>query len=60
MNNQRLAALFYELADLLDIQGVEWKPIAFRKAARNIETLKDDVADIYGKGGIKALEDSKE
>jgi DNA polymerase (family 10) len=57
MNNQRLAQLFYELADLQDILGIEWKPIAFRKAARNIETLNDDVADIFKKGGLKALED---
>ena len=55
MNNQRFAALLYELADLQDIQGVAWKPIALRKAARTIETLKDDIKDIYAKGGIDAL-----
>ena len=47
--------MFYEFADLLDILGVEWKPIAFRKAARNIETLNDDVGTLYKQGGIKAL-----
>jgi DNA polymerase (family 10) len=57
MNNQRLADLFYEMADLLDILSVEWKPIAYRKAARNIESLQEDVAVIYKKGGIRALED---
>jgi DNA polymerase (family 10) len=56
MNNQRLAAIFYDMADILDIQGIPWKPIAYRKAARNIETLKDDVADILKRGGIEELE----
>jgi len=57
MNNQQVAALFYEFADLLDILGVEWKPIAFRKAARNIETLEADVKTIYEKKGLAGLEE---
>lgn len=34
--NAELAALFEEFADLLDAQGVEYKPRAYRRAAENI------------------------
>ncbi|MBS3147657.1 DNA polymerase/3'-5' exonuclease PolX [Candidatus Woesearchaeota archaeon] len=52
--NGRLAELFEEMADLLELQGVEWKPNAYRKAARVIETLEEPVEDI-GRRGLKAL-----
>ncbi len=57
MTNAQIAQIFYEMADVLDILGVEWKPIAFRKAARVIETLPEDVATIYQKNGIKGLKE---
>lgn len=55
MNNAHIARLFYEMADLLDVLGVDWKPLAFRKAARNIEMLQDDLADVFKRGGLPAL-----
>ncbi len=55
--NQKLALIFYEIADILEMQNVQWKPQAYRKAAKAIESLSDDVKDIYEKGGVKALED---
>jgi DNA polymerase (family 10) len=55
MTNAQIAAIFYEMADLLDILGVEWKPIAFRKAARVIESEPEDMETIYKKRGIKGL-----
>ena len=57
MNNQNIAAILYKLADLLEAQAVEWKPQAYRKAARSLEFLKKGVSDIYKKGGVKALDD---
>lgn len=56
-NNSDIAAIFFEIADILDTQEVEWKPRAYRQAARSIEGLNKDVSDIYKKGGIKALEE---
>ena len=38
------------------MQNVEWKPQAYRKAARALENSKD-VRIIYKKGGLKALEE---
>ncbi len=42
---------------LLDMKGVDFKPRAYEKAAHSVESLEEDVADIYKHGGIKALED---
>ena len=56
MKNQEVAELLFEIADLLDLKGIEFKPRAYRKAAMNIQSLAEDVEKIYKKGGIKALE----
>ena len=57
MKNQEVAQFLYEMADLLDILNVAWKPVAYRKAARIIETLSDPIEDVYARGGMKALMD---
>jgi DNA polymerase (family 10) len=57
MLNFELAKLFYDLADILEARGVQWKPAAYRKAARSIESLQEPIEDIYQEKGIKALED---
>lgn len=56
-NNQKIAEIFYRIADILESQGINWRPQAYRKAARNIELLNHDVKEIYKTGGHKALED---
>jgi len=56
-NNRELAKIFYEIADYLEMEGVAFKPYAYQKAALALETLKEDVWDIYRRGGAKALED---
>ena len=53
MKNLELAKLFYEIADLLEMKGVQWKPRAYRTAARAIETMSADIEDIYKKGTLK-------
>ncbi len=55
MKNKEIAAIFYEMADMLDILGIEWKPIAFRKAARVIENDPEPIEELYKKKGIKGL-----
>ncbi|MBN2420850.1 hypothetical protein JXB27_01070 [Candidatus Woesearchaeota archaeon] len=57
MSNQELAQILTEMADILDMENVDWKPRAYRTAAKSILTLKQDVSEIYKKGGLKALED---
>ncbi len=57
--NSQVAAVLYEIADLLEIQDVQWKPQAYRKAAQTIESLPEDIAEIAkdGKGARKKLEE---
>jgi DNA polymerase (family 10) len=57
MLNFEISKIFYEIADILDMKSVQWKPAAYRKAARSIESLQEPVEDLYKKGGLKALED---
>jgi DNA polymerase/3'-5' exonuclease PolX len=56
MINQKIAQILKEISELLEINGVAFKPKAYRKAAQSIESLKDDVSSIYKSGSIKALE----
>lgn len=55
MKNKEIAKLFSEIAEYLEMDGVPFKPYAYQKAAITLETLKDDVAEVYQKGGLKAL-----
>jgi DNA polymerase (family 10) len=56
MKNQEIAKIFYEIADYLEMEGVLFKPYAYQKAAITLETLEEDVEEIYKRGGLKALE----
>ncbi len=55
MKNQEIAGIFYEIADILEIKQVQWKPRAYRKAAGSIEALSEDIEEIYRKKGIDGL-----
>jgi|UniRef100_A0A7C3UYN5 DNA polymerase (family 10) len=55
MKNKEIARIFSEIAEYLEMEGVAFKPYAYQKAALTLETLKDDVEDLYAKGGFKAL-----
>src|SRR3989344_6088311 len=57
MKNQEIAKIFNDIARFLRIDGVAFKPYAYERAAISLETLKDDVAQIYIAGGRKALEE---
>lgn len=57
MRNAEIAKILYAIAELLDMQGVEFKPRAYEKAARTVDTLSEEIAELYEKGGTKALED---
>jgi DNA polymerase (family 10) len=57
MKNQEIAAVLYNMADILEMQDVAWKPRAYRTAARAIDNLSEPIELIFQKGGIKALEE---
>jgi len=56
MKNQEIAQIFYEIADFLEMEGVQFKPYAYQKAAITLENLEKDVEEIYKEGGREALE----
>jgi len=57
MKNQEIAKMFYEISEFLEMDNVPFKPYAYQKAALTLETLKDDIGEIYRKGGLKALKE---
>lgn len=54
---EEIASIFYDIADILEMQNVKWKPQAYTIAARALEDLKEPVENIYKKKGLKGLED---
>lgn len=55
MKNPEIASILYDIADIYEILNVEWKPGAYRRAARGVESLSKDIEQIYKEGGIKAV-----
>ena len=55
MKNQEIAKILYEIADLLEIEGVEFKPRAYRKAAQNIESLSIDIEELYEENKLEKI-----
>src|SRR5512137_695703 len=55
MDNIEVAAIFYEVADILDLQGVAFKPNAYRRAARSIEALEEDISKIAAEGRLTEI-----
>jgi DNA polymerase (family 10) len=55
MKNKEVAKLFNEISEYLEMEGVAFKPYAYQKAARALESLQDDLGDLYRQGGLKAL-----
>ncbi len=55
MHNQELAHIFYQMAVYLEMEDDPYRPQAYEKAAITLETLEEDVAATYRRGGLKAL-----
>ncbi|MFP4559101.1 MAG: DNA polymerase/3'-5' exonuclease PolX [Archaeoglobaceae archaeon] len=55
MKNQEIARVLYEIGDYLEMEGVQFKPRAYRKAAQNIESLSVDIEDLYRKGELENI-----
>ncbi len=50
-----LAAIFRSIADLLDLAGERFKPEAYRRAARSLESLGDEVRAIAARGDLRSI-----
>jgi DNA polymerase (family 10) len=53
-SNDQIAQILYEIADIQEMQNVQFKPQAYRRAAREIEEIPQKVAEI---NNTKELED---
>ncbi len=56
MKNLEIVQILNNIADILELQGVQWKPQAYRKAARNIEALSEDLAEIARRKELQQIE----
>jgi len=56
LSNQEIAEILFNIADILEIQGVKFKPQAYRKAGRQIESISKHLREIYKKDGLKGLD----
>lgn len=56
MRNQEVAAVFNEIADILEIKGANpFRIRAYRRAAQNIENLTEDIATVAARGGLEGI-----
>ncbi|UCE38621.1 MAG: DNA polymerase/3'-5' exonuclease PolX, partial [Thermoplasmata archaeon] len=55
MKNEEVANLLYQIADILEIQDVKFKPQAYRRAAQNIESLGENIEDVHEKGKLRDI-----
>jgi DNA polymerase (family X) len=53
--NAEVAEQFREIADLLDVLGERFKPEAYRRAARSIESLTEDLAAVTSRDELRSI-----
>ena len=59
IKNKEIVKILREIAKLLEIEGIAFKPRAYQKAAEAIEKLDVKLSEIYQKEGIKGLQKIK-
>ena len=57
MANEELAKIFFEMAELLELKNVQWKPRAYKAAAVSVQNLSQPLEEVYSSGGLKALKE---
>src|SRR3989338_11395657 len=57
MKNLEIAKILNNIADILELQEVQFKPQAYRRAALVIENLSEAIEGIYKDGGLKSLQE---
>jgi DNA polymerase (family 10) len=55
MKNKDVANLLYEIADILEIQGIKFKPQAYRRAAQHIESLGEDIENVHQNSKLRDI-----
>jgi len=56
VRNDEIAAVLYEIADLLEMSEEDrFRPISYRRAARSIEALPEDIEDVARQGRLRQI-----
>ncbi|MBU0456868.1 MAG: DNA polymerase/3'-5' exonuclease PolX [Nanoarchaeota archaeon] len=55
MKNLEITKILNNIADILELQDIQFKPQAYRKAAMAIESLTEDIEDIYKRGELEEI-----
>lgn len=55
MKNLEIAKILYNIADILELQNIEFKPRAYRIAARGIESLSEDIEELYKNNRLESI-----
>lgn len=55
MKNRIVAKILYEVADLLELESVEFKPRAYRRAAQAVESCPIPIEDLVAQGRLHEL-----
>jgi len=55
VKNREVARIFFEIAELLEMKEVQFKPRAYRRAAQTIESLPVAIEEVYGEGKLEEL-----
>ncbi|MFA5368525.1 MAG: DNA polymerase/3'-5' exonuclease PolX [Candidatus Paceibacterota bacterium] len=56
MKNQEIAKILFEIGDFLELNEIPFKPKAYQQAAIILDSMEEDVAEIYKREGLKGLE----
>ena len=56
MANKELAHIIYLISVYLEMEGMPFRPVAYKKAAFSIEAMEEEVDDLYRREGIKGIE----
>ena len=56
MTNSEIAKILYEISEYLEMEDIPFKPRAYEKAGIVIESLEENISEIYKKEGLKGLE----
>lgn len=54
-SNEEIARMLYEMSVFYEMQGVDFKPRAYERAAHGVESCADSVQDLYLEHGSKAI-----
>jgi DNA polymerase (family 10) len=55
LDNSEVAKVLYEIADYLELQGVSFKPQAYRRAAASIERLEGDITEYHRSNRLREI-----